>query len=175
MRNGSNQKKSFTSWRTGIAAALFFSFLTACGGGGGGDAPAVLDSSVNAPVVPVDSGGGTASSSATSSGSAKISAGPGYGVDVDMNSLGTAVVVWEDTEFNPGRIWSNRFENGNWGTPVQLWSSFSATNARVAVNGKGEAVAVWERLNQAPTAGLERSVWASHYRGGGLYAVSSGT
>jgi hypothetical protein len=83
-----------------------------------------------------------------------------------MNSLGTAVAVWEDTDTGLGRIWSNRFENGSWGTPVQILSSYSGTNARVAVNGKGDAVAVWEQPYQVPTAGLERTVWASHYRAG---------
>jgi hypothetical protein len=95
-----------------------------------------------------------------------ISTGPGYVVDVDMNNLGTAVAVWEDTDTGAGRIWSNRFENGQWGTPVQILSSYSGTNARVAVNGKGDAVAVWEQPYQVPTAGLERTVWASHYRAG---------
>lgn len=144
-----------------MVLAFVVPLLTACGGGGGGGV--TTDSAAtggSTPVAPVDtSGGGTVGGA-----SAKvISPAPGYGVDVEMNSLGTAVAVWQDG--SQGGIWSSRFENGTWGTRVQI-SSPPATNARVAVNSSGEAVAVWELPYQVPTAGLERTVWASHYRGG---------
>jgi len=167
----SNNRNTYSAFvRAGMVLAFVVApFLTACGGGGGGEAPTAGTSIGDSTVVDlVDSSGGETVGGGTSSDSTKvISTAPGDGVDVEMNSLGTAVAVWQDR--SQGGIWSSRFENGTWGTRVQI-SSHPATNAHVAVNSSGEAVAVWELPYQVPTAGLESTVWASHYRGGGWTA-----
>lgn len=164
-------RKSSSTFIAGIWLAAILPLLTACGGGGGGGS-APVDSTVSGQTgstVPVSAGTTTPTAPSTSSLSVtEISSGPAFRLDVDINKFGTAAAVWMDDNLGRGRIWSNRFENGRWGTPVQISTSNETTTPRVAINSQGDAVAVWEDRHYVSTLsnGTDVTVWVSRYQGG---------
>jgi len=167
------KRKSSSTFRAGVWLAVILPLLTACGGGGGGGA-APVDSTVieqtgSSALVPAATTTTTATATSTSSFNvAEISSGPAAALDVDINKFGTAVAVWVDASWGRGITWSNRFENGGWGTPVQVSTSNETAAPRIAINSQGDAIAVWEDRHYVSTLsnGTDVTVWVSRYAGG---------
>jgi len=81
---------------------------------------------------------------------------------VAVDGSGNAVAVWEQYyDSTPYNIWSNRYVPGTgWGTP-QLIETDNARDAwypQVAVDGSGNAVAVWAQFD-----GMRDSIWSNRY------------
>jgi hypothetical protein len=85
---------------------------------------------------------------------------PQIAVDV----AGNAVAVWYQSDGTWENIWANRYEAGTgWGSAVLIETddSGSASGAQVAVDGAGNAVAVWDQLD-----GTRYNIWANRYEAG---------
>jgi len=79
---------------------------------------------------------------------------------VAIDHDGNATVVWERADgFFAASIWANRYEGGiGWGTPEPLETlSGAASSEQVAVDGAGNAIAVW---SQDADSGIT-SIWAN--------------
>ncbi len=80
-------------------------------------------------------------------------------VAVDGN--GNAFAVWEQSDGSRFNIYSNRYRaGGSWGTPslIETNNAGSAFAAQVAVDGGGDAVAVWYQDD-----GVRTNIWANEY------------
>ena len=84
---------------------------------------------------------------------------------VGFDDGGNAIVVWyQEFGDDQGRhIWANRYVKGQggWGTPTRLDSHFqNGQGPSLAVNGDGNAMAVWRQWDDA---GVAISIWANRY------------
>jgi len=67
---------------------------------------------------------------------------------VAMNAAGTAVAVWADQSAGGslGDVKANRFSGTTWGTAERIENSTSQfTEARIALDGTGRGIAVWQQ------------------------------
>ena len=103
-----------------------------------------------------ESGWGTATLIETSPGVAFLP-------HVGMDDNGNAVAVWVQNDGTDDRMWANRYVAGQgWGTPQVIETNpGDADFARVAVNGDGNAVALWKQFN-----GVNFDIWANLYVAG---------
>jgi hypothetical protein len=77
-----------------------------------------------------------------------------------MDNNGNAVAVWKQNDDTFNRIWANRYVAGQgWGTPQVIESNpGNAGFPRVAVNGNGNAMALWKQFH-----GTYHEIWANRY------------
>jgi hypothetical protein len=95
-------------------------------------------------------------------------AGNAYGPQVAVDASGNAVAVWFQAEedfslpfpYLRDNIWANRYVAGSgWGTATLIETDAGfALDPQVAVDGKGNAVAVWSQSD-----GTRFSIWANRY------------
>lgn len=74
---------------------------------------------------------------------------------------GNALAVWHQSDGLRSSIWSNRFDIiSGWGSPVPLETDALGDHEapRIAVNGSGDAWAIWERR-----AGLQSDLWVNRF------------
>ena len=94
-------------------------------------------------------------------------AGQASNASIGIDGGGNALVVWQQDDANMYReIYSNRYVAGTgWGTPVLVepanLRTGQANQARVAVNSKGGALAVWVRDNGK---GGPPNIWANVFK-----------
>jgi len=87
---------------------------------------------------------------------------------VDIDATGNAAVVWTqlDTRFRYNVVANRYTGSGNWGSSTVVGSTTVSgstdLNAKVAMTGSGEAVAVWRRSGNS-----ERGFWSSRASAGG--------
>lgn len=89
---------------------------------------------------------------------------PQIAVDDD----GNAIVVWQQSDGDAENIYANTYTkaNGTWGTKEELETSTrDARDPQIAINGTGDAVAVWEQ-EQADATG-HVNIYANTYSSGG--------
>jgi hypothetical protein len=82
---------------------------------------------------------------------------------VAVETKGSAVVVWCQSNDTCENVWANRYSSGSWGTG-QLIETQDEANARfpeVAVDSSGNAIAVWSLYD-----GIDDEVWANRYVAG---------
>ncbi len=80
---------------------------------------------------------------------------------IAMNDGGEAMAVWEQLNDTRYDIWSNRFIPGEgWGNPgrVGTGSVANASSPRVAIDGSGNAIVVWQQSDSA-----KESIWAIRF------------
>ncbi len=81
---------------------------------------------------------------------------------VAMDSSGNATAVWEQSDGARYNIWANRYVAGagSWGTAELLETddTGNAQNHAVAVDGSGNAVAVWQQSD-----GARDNIWANRF------------
>src|SRR5882757_9412893 len=77
-----------------------------------------------------------------------------------MDNNGNAEAVWIQNDGPYNRMWANRYVAGQgWGTPKTIDNKTGDTDfPRVAVNGSGNAMALWKQFN-----GVNYDIWANHY------------
>jgi hypothetical protein len=78
---------------------------------------------------------------------------------VAMDGSGNAVAVWTQSDGTRNNVWANRYTlSGGWGTAtlIETNDAGSASNAQVAMDGSGNAVAVWEQYD-----GTRSNIWAN--------------
>ena len=82
---------------------------------------------------------------------------------IAIDGSGNALVVWRHEEgFTRSDIWANRYTAGvGWGTaaPIETADAGSAQRPQIAIDGNGNAIAVWEQFD-----GNHLGIWASRYR-----------
>lgn len=82
--------------------------------------------------------------------------------DIAIDRNGNAIAVW--TQGNPTRsnIWMNRYSIATgWGTESAIETGdFDSSLAKVAIDPSGNALAVWQRLQQG---GAIADIWASRF------------
>src|SRR6267154_6466255 len=77
-----------------------------------------------------------------------------------MDNKGNAIAVWVQNDGTYNRMFAARYVVGpGWGTPVVIESNTGdADFPRVAVNGSGNAMALWKQFN-----GVNYDIWANRY------------
>lgn len=82
---------------------------------------------------------------------------------VAVDPFGNVTAVWIQSDNTFSNVWSNRYVPGSgWGTATLLETEEGgASQARVAVDGSGNAIAVWRLHN-----GIRLSLWANRYVSG---------
>ncbi len=91
-------------------------------------------------------------------------AGGAYSPQVAVDANGNAVSVWYQSDGSRNNIWANHYLPGfGWGTAqlIETDNAGSADSPQVAVDGSGNAVAVWRQYD-----GTRYSVWANRYVAG---------
>lgn len=86
---------------------------------------------------------------------------------VAMDGAGNAVAVWKQTDGTLWSIWSNRYTPGSgWSAALQISNNTGdADNPRVAEDGGGNALAVWNQND-----GGRQNIWSNRYTAGGNWA-----
>lgn len=90
----------------------------------------------------------------------------GGNAQVAFDGSGNAVAVWMEHEGGRYNIWANRYVAGaGWGTAVLIETDNAGTtyDPQVAVDGRGNAVAVWMQDNATRYA---PDIWANRYEVG---------
>ena len=85
---------------------------------------------------------------------------------VAMDGSGNAVAVWTQSDGTRFNVWSNRYDatGGTWGTPEAIETDTDDTyKPRVAMDGSGNAIAVWVEYNYAAKC---YTIWANRYEAG---------
>lgn len=97
--------------------------------------------------------------------SLEAGSGNASGVELAVDSDGNVFAVWQQADGSSVlHIWTARYEaaSGSWGAPEQLDTGASdAGAAKVAVDGNGNAIAVWNQ-----TDGTRNNLWASRFNSG---------
>ncbi|GBD97328.1 MAG TPA: choice-of-anchor D domain-containing protein [Nitrospirae bacterium] len=88
-----------------------------------------------------------------------------YNPNVAMDGSGNAVTVWVQAAGDILDVWANRYDavSGTWGTEVLIETNVAgeAWNPRVAMDGNGNATAVWTQSD-----GTTLDVWTNRYEAG---------
>lgn len=102
-------------------------------------------------------GGGWGTAELIESNNAGAAGDPRVAVD----AAGNALAVWQQSDGLRDNIWFNRYTaGGGWGTAALIESdnAGAATNARIAVDTAGNALAVWQQSD-----GTRNNIWANRY------------
>lgn len=87
-----------------------------------------------------------------------------YQIAVD-STTGAAIATWDQYDGVRYNIWVNHYSRsaGTWGTPSMIESNDAGTAAypEVAIDGSGNAVAVWQQSD-----GVKFNVWSNRYSAG---------
>ncbi len=82
---------------------------------------------------------------------------------IAVDGSGNALVVWRHEEgFTRADIWANRYTAGvGWGTAalIETDNAGSALRPQIAVDGSGNAIAVWDQFD-----GNHQGIWANSFR-----------
>jgi hypothetical protein len=92
--------------------------------------------------------------------------GRAAGPQIASSANGSAIVVWQQKETaNESDVWAAFFDGVQFGLPRQLNSgNGDATGPQIAINSKGEAVAVWKnQLSSGATSIVTRSFTGSNW------------
>jgi len=89
---------------------------------------------------------------------------------VAMDSSGNAVVLWAQSDGTRYNIWANRYTpSGGWGTAVLIETdNGSVGNQQVAMDGSGNAFAVWQQSD-----GTRYNIWANRYTPSGGWGTAT--
>lgn len=90
--------------------------------------------------------------------------GDAFPSQVAVDPEGNAIAVWTQTFPGPSHVWVNRYRrNIGWGTPSMLdnTDSYRGSDARVAIDGAGNAIVVWQQL---PSSGAIYDIWARRFQ-----------
>lgn len=85
---------------------------------------------------------------------------------VAVTGSGDAVVVWQRSDGTPDSIWANHYvaATNTLGTAQLIESNVSsALLPQVAVDGRGNAVAVWQQSDNRSPQNIS-NIWVNHYR-----------
>lgn len=94
---------------------------------------------------------------------------------IAIDATGSALVVWEqydnDDPDTQASIWANRYTAGSgWGTATLIGSddAIIASGPRIAVDGAGNALAVWSQSDRTRT-----NIWANRYTAGSGWGAAT--
>lgn len=96
-----------------------------------------------------------------------------HGCQVVMDPSGNAIVTWVQVDFRPGHgnnVWAALYRVGTgWDSPSCIGNDNAITvdNQRIAMDGNGNALAVWEQMELLGSI-FTRRLWSNRYtRGAG--------
>ena len=98
-------------------------------------------------------------------------AGSAFIPQVAMDGSGNAVAVWTQSDGTRGNIWANRYTpSGGWGTAtlIETDNTGYASDPQVAMDGSGNAVAVWTR-----SVGIRDKIWENRYTPSGGWGTAA--
>ena len=98
-------------------------------------------------------------------------AGDAYDPQVAMDGSGNAVAVWRQYDGTRFNIWANRYTpSGGWGTAalIETDNAGDAYVPQVAMDGSGNAVAVWHQSD-----GTRYNIWANRYTPSGGWGTAA--
>jgi hypothetical protein len=95
----------------------------------------------------------------------RIGSGDLYGTQLAANPDGQALAVWSRSNYDRSSIWTNRFTpDAGWGVAEQIATDVRVlATFRVAVDARGNALAVWERLSERPQGPWRSHVWSRRF------------
>ena len=81
---------------------------------------------------------------------------------IAFDSSGNAIAVWYQNDGTRTNITANRFNGTSWGTAelIETDNAGSAYDPRIAFDGSGNAIAVWEQSD-----GTRNNIWANRFNG----------
>ena len=85
----------------------------------------------------------------------------GSSPQIAVDNIGNAIAVWEHYDGTHNYIWANRYTaGGGWGAagPIEPDNGGGAYEPQVALDGSGNAIAVWRQWD-----GTNTRIWASRY------------
>jgi hypothetical protein len=90
--------------------------------------------------------------------------------DIDMDSSGNAVVVWQQEDGTRYNVWASRCRAGEtWGTPTLIESDPRAAGSpKIALDARGIGHAVWRQYD-----GARYNVWTNHLDLSGVWGTAS--
>jgi len=90
---------------------------------------------------------------------------------ISCNESGTSFIIWEQSDGTRMNIWANRYSSGTgWGSSRLIESgSGTAANPQIAVDGSGNAIAVWQQSD-----GTRNNILANHYMTGTGWGTVTG-
>lgn len=132
----------FRTWRIALCIGVA-AVLTACGGGGGGTSDLVLNPRAwQTPVLLETDDRGRA-----------------YDPHIAVNASGSAVAVWhQQVGTDTVAVMANHTTAGQWGA-AQVIGQSNASLAQVAVDDRGNAMAVWQQ-SESGNSGTKHNIWA---------------
>ncbi len=89
---------------------------------------------------------------------------------VAIDAGGNAIAVWYQSDGTRNNIWANRYTpSGGWGTAVLIETDNAgpAQNPAVAMDGSGNAVAVWEQSD-----GIRSNIWSNRCNASGAWGIA---
>ena len=94
---------------------------------------------------------------------------------IAMNDSGNAALVWRRASSNASEVWSSQYSAGtkSWSTPAAIALNTGTSNIgtaavpQIAINGNGNAVAVWQQYQNAVWG-----VWANQFSPGTGWAAA---
>ena len=90
---------------------------------------------------------------------------------ISVDGSGNAVAVWQRSNGTRVDVWANRYvANGSWGTAtlIETDNAGDVRYPQVAVDGSGNAVAVWSQSD-----GTRNNTWANRYVAGGSWGTAT--
>ncbi len=83
---------------------------------------------------------------------------------IAFDNAGNALAIWQQFDGVRYNVWTNRFDGSSWGTASLIENDDSgfAGGAQIAIDGNGNAIAVWSQHD-----GTRLNAWANHYDGSG--------
>jgi hypothetical protein len=88
-------------------------------------------------------------------------AGDATAPQIAVDGAGNAIAVWFQSDGTRYNIWANRYtaSSNSWGSPVLIETNAGdATYPQIAVDGAGNAIAVWQQSD-----GTRFNIWANRY------------
>jgi hypothetical protein len=89
-------------------------------------------------------------------------AGDAGSPQVAVDSAGNVIAVWSQSDGTRTNIWANRFNGTTWGTAelIESDNAGDATAPQIAIDGNGNAIAVWMQSD-----GTRTNIWANRFNG----------
>ena len=139
------QKRGFNRYLLALLLLLTIAITASCGGGGG-DGTATTTTRVWGTAVLIETD----------------NAGDAGLPQVAVDGSGNAIAVWGQSDGTRYNIWANRYVVGTgWGTAglIETNNAGDAGYPQVAVDGSGNAIAVWGQYD-----GTRYNIWANSFR-----------
>jgi hypothetical protein len=94
-----------------------------------------------------------------------------YNGNAALNDSGFGAAVWTESSTSSGttnRIWTNRYENGTWGTPTEIGGTDSLA-PKIALSPSGSAIATWSERGHDANGNIVNATILARVHDGGTW------